>query len=153
MKNLCTTVLGTCLMLISIGSFAQNQEVPVNEPDYNKPKLFNDLPESIAFDPATLQYLFQLQVGQTTSIPMTANFSFRGDVVSKSSEENMQSIVIRSTNRPGARLVFTKIIDPENGVKYIGRIISFQHGDAFEIVFENNQYTFKKKGLYDLFNE
>ncbi len=63
------------------------------------------------------------------------------------------SVVIRSTNRVGARLVFTKVTDADNTIKYIGRIISLQHSDSYEIVSENNQYYFKKQGLYDLIAE
>ena len=41
----------------------------------------------------------------------------------------------------------------DGSVRYSGRIISFQHADAYEINLENNQYVFVKKGFYDLVNE
>ncbi|MER3497329.1 MAG: hypothetical protein C4308_01175 [Chitinophagaceae bacterium] len=152
MKNLSTLVLGLCAVLCTTVGLAQNQQIPLNEPDYNKPKLFNDLPESFVIDTANMVSLFQLQVGQTVTIPLTANFSYAGVVVSKSSDQSYNSIVIKSTNRQGASFTFSRVFE-EYGVKYIGRMMSLQHSDAFEIVFENNQYHFKKKGLYDLYAE
>jgi hypothetical protein len=68
-------------------------------------------------------------------------------------ENNLLSIVIRSTNFPGAALSFSKITKEDGTISYAGRIISFQHGDAYEINQENGQYYFVKKGFYDLVNE
>jgi hypothetical protein len=152
MKNLSTAVLSVCITLCSLCASAQ-KDVPINEPDYNKPKLFADLPDRINFNPANLTNLFQLQVGQTANIPLTGNFTLTGTVVSTANNDNVVSVVIKSTNRAGARLTFTRVISDQKIVKYIGRIISLQHGDVYEIVSENNQYYFQKKGLYDLVNE
>jgi hypothetical protein len=134
---------------------AQNKTIPLNEPDYNKPKLFQDLPDRIDITPENLQYLFQLTVGQSVSIPFAANFNFTGQVVSTSDagKQNAKTVVIKSTNRIGASLTFTKVFITDGSVKYIGRIISLQNIDTYEIVFDNNQYYFKKKGLYDMVNE
>ena len=151
MKNLSTAVLSVCITLCSLCASAQ-KDVPINEPDYNKPKLFADLPDRINFNPANLTNLFQLQVGQTANIPLTGNFTLTGTVVSTANNDNVTSVVIKSTNRLGARLTFTRVSEGKI-VKYIGRIISLQHGDTYEIVSENNQYYFQKKGLYDLVNE
>ena len=152
MKNLSTAVLSVCITLCSLCASAQ-KDVPINEPDYNKPRLFADLPDRINFNPANLTNLFQLQVGQTANIPLTGNFTLTGTVVSTANNDNATSVVIKATNRPGARLTFTRVITDQKIVKYIGRIISLQHGDVYEIVSENNQYYFQKKGLYDLVNE
>jgi len=153
MRTLSTSVLSVCITLCSLCTFAQDQKIPLNEPDYNKPRLFNDLPDRIDFNPANLVNLFQLKMGQSVTIPLTSGFNYTGEVVSTSNEANVTSVVIRSTNRAGARLTFTKVTDANNAVKYIGRIISLQYGDTYEIVLENDQYYFKKKGLYDLVNE
>ena len=152
MKNLSTAVLSVCITLCSLCASAQ-KDVPINEPDYNKPRLFADLPDRISFNPANLTNLFQLQVGQTANIPLTGNFTLTGVVVSTANNDNVISVVIKSTNRIGARLTFTRVVNDNKTVKYIGRIISLQHGDVYEIVSENNQYYFQKKGLYDLVNE
>jgi len=157
MKNLRIAVFGVCCMLCQLCSSAQIHnvpiKVPINEPDYNKPKLFADLPDRVNFNPDNLSTLLDQQVGQSVNIPISSDFNFSGQVVSKSDDPRSASVVIRSTNRVGARLVFTKVTDADNTIKYIGRIISLQHSDSYEIVSENNQYYFKKQGLYDLIAE
>ena len=157
MRNLSIASLGICCMLCCLWSSSQithpSGKIPLNEPDNNKPKLFADLPDQIQFNPKDLSNLFALKVGESVHVPISGEFTFSGQVVSKAEEAKSSSVVIRSTNRVGARLVFTKVIDLDNSTKYIGRIISLQHGDSYEIVSENNQYYFKKKGLYDLMNE
>jgi hypothetical protein len=152
MKNLLKAVLSVCLTLCSLCAFAQTP-VPINEPDYNKPKLFEDLPERINFDPASFINLFQARVGESVTITLMPDNNFTGVVVSASNDLKALSVVIRLTNRGGARLTFTKITDADGSIKYIGRIISLQHGDSYEIVFENNRYYFKKKGIYELIEE
>ena len=125
----------------------------MNEPHYNKPKLFGDLPERINFDPTVLSALLNTQVGQSINLAVTPVFRISGQVVSKADDQNSTSVVVRLTNRPGARLIFTKLTDPNNSVKYIGRIISLKHGDSYEIISENDQYYLKKKGIYELMTE
>jgi len=155
MKNL-SIVLGVCIAFCSLTSSAQNtskKTVPINEPDYNKPKLFADLPDRVDFNPNNFLNLFDLQVGQSVTIPISSTFNFSGQVVSKSNADKSTSIVIRSTNRLGARLIFTKITSENNSVTYLGRIISMEHGDSYEIVSDSNHYYLKKKGIYDLISE
>ena len=157
MRNLSIAVLSACCLFCALCSLAQTNrsstKVPINEPDYNKPKLFADLPDQLEFNPVNLSGLFMLKVGQSVDVPISSDFNFSGQVVSKSDDPKSVSVVIRSTNRVGARLVFTKITDADNTIKYIGRIISLQHGDSYEIISVNNQYYLKKKGLYDLISE
>jgi hypothetical protein len=156
MRNLSIAVLSICCIFCNLCSFAQgaqNKTIPINEPDNNKPKLFADLPDRLDFNPNNLTNLLQLKVGQSVNIPIGSELNFSGQVVSKSDDPKSSSVVIRSTNRIGARLIFTKIIDENNTVKYIGRIISLKHADSYEIVLENNQYYFKKKGYYDMIAE
>jgi len=156
MKNLKLSAISVGITFCSVCSIAQNiqnRSVSVNEPDYSKPKLFGDLPERINFDPTVLSALLNTQLGQSVSLAVTPGFHISGQVVSKASDQNSTSVVVRLTNRPGARLIFTKLIDPKNSVKYIGRIISLKHGDSYEITSENDQYYLKKKGIYDLMTE
>jgi hypothetical protein len=156
MKNQNIATLGVLILFCSISSTAQNAQhkiVPVNEPDYNKPKLFADLPDRIDFDPSQFSNLFATPVGQSVNITLASGFNFSGQVVSKSDAVTSTSVVVISTNRMGARLVFTKLTDSNSSIKYIGRIISLKHGDSYEIVSENSQYYFKKKGIYDLMTE
>src|SRR5689334_8765145 len=109
MKNLKLSAFSVCLILWGVCSVAQHvqtRSVSVNEPEYNKPKLFGDLPERINFDPARLTVIFSTQVGQSISLSVTPAFNISGQVVSKAEDANSTSTVVRLTNRPGASLVF-----------------------------------------------
>jgi hypothetical protein len=156
MKNLIVTLLTVCISFCSLVTAAQalpTKRLPLNEPDYTKPKLFADLPDRIDFNPNDLSNLFELQTGQSVNVMISPGFIFVGDLVSKSNDNHSSSVVVRSTNRPGARLVFTRIKGENNSVKYLGRIISFKHGDCYEIVCENDHYYFKKKSIYEVISE
>ena len=154
MKNLTILLCAFFLLCCSAGSAqVQAKALPINEPDYNKPKLFADLPQRVDFNPVMLSNLFSLKLGESANIAVRADFKFSGQVVSKSDAAKSTSVVIRLTSRPGARLIFTKVITENNSVKYLGRIISFKHGDSYEIAEEDNQYYFIKKSIYDLVAE
>lgn len=153
MKNLAKGILCLSVFFVSIDLSAQNP--PVREPDMNRPSLFQNLPEKISCRIDDLSALLQSETGKTVSFTFAANTSFHGIVSSVASkfENTLHSVVIRSTNFPGAALSFSKLIKEDGTISYIGRIISFQHGDAYEITLENGQYYFIKKGFYDLVNE
>lgn len=121
----------------------------------NRPSLFQNLPDKISFRISDLTDLLDWQTGKDVSISLATNFNFQGVIssVSSISSNKLQSVVIRSTNFPGAALSFSKITKDDGSVSYVGRIISFQHGDAYEISQEKGQYYFVKKGFYDLVNE
>ena len=153
MKNL---VKGTlCLLVLFVGINLNAQNPPVREPDMNRPSLFQNLPEKITCRINDLSPLLQAEIGATVSFNFAANTSFQGVVSSVATkfENTLHSVVIRSTNFPGAAFSFSKLIKEDGTISYIGRIISFQHGDAYEITMENGQYFFIKKGFYDLVNE
>ena len=120
----------------------------------NRPSLFQNLPEKISCRINDLSPFLQLETGRNVSFLFTNNINFQGVVSSVATiDNNLQSVVIRSTNFPGAALSFSKITKNDGTISYAGRIISFQHGDAYEINIENGQYFFVKKGFYDLVNE
>jgi hypothetical protein len=159
MKNLTKGALCALLCLLYAGAGAQKtvheKLAPVNEPDYHKPKLFNDLPETISLDIDLLQSLLDAELGKTVSIPITKTVNYQGTVISKSAgyDAATKSVVIKSTNRKGATFTFSKITEANGVVSYKGRIISFNNIDAFELAMDNGQYILQKKNLYDLYNE
>jgi hypothetical protein len=154
MKILKASAICVLFSICYFSSSAQD-ELPLNEPDYNKPHLFSDMPQKMKLRISNLEDLLDLPVGASVKTLITDNFNFHGIVVSTSDAANttVKSVVIRSTNRKGATLTFTKTIKPDGTVKYLGRIMSLKNGDAFEIVKENDQYILQKKILYDLINE
>ena len=146
---------GIALMLTIFSTSVSAQADRINEPNYNKPKLFDALSNDINVVPSQWTNLLNYEVGQSVNITLAPGFQFQGQVVSTADkyENSIQSVVIASSNFNGARLTFSKITDADMKVYYTGRIISFQHGDLFELVNRDNQYYFIKRKFYDLVNE
>ncbi|MEO6070564.1 MAG: hypothetical protein ABIN57_05105 [Chitinophagaceae bacterium] len=159
MKILKKGALCALLTLLCVGSFAQRpvheKSIPLNEPNYRKPKLFEDLPETISLNVQQLQHLLDADLGKSVSFPMGDGINYQGTVISKSNalDETTKSVVVKSTNRRGATFTFSKITGTDGLVTYRGRIISFNNIDAFELAQENGHYILQKKSLYDLYNE
>jgi hypothetical protein len=153
MKNLVKGIICLCVFFVCLDTAAQTP--PVREPDMNRPSLFQNLPDKITCRINDLTALLQSETGRNVSLIFANNVNFQGIVSSVAAQfdNNLLSVVIRSTNFPGAALSFSKIKKEDGTIAYAGRIISFQHGDAYEINQENGQYYFVKKGFYDLVNE
>ena len=153
MKNLVKGII--CLLLFFICQQTNAQTPPVREPDMNRPLLFQNLPSKISCRINDLSALLESGTGKQVSFLLVDNLKFQGVVssVASKSDNTLNSVVIRSTNFPGAALSFSKIKKEDGTFSYVGLIISFQHGDAYEINLENGQYYFVKKGFYDLVNE
>jgi len=156
MKNLRTAVLCACTVLCSVVSLAQNR-IPINEPDYNKQKLFASLPEKIQVNAGDLENLFGSQVGRPANLKLSldASVKFEGEVtsISQRTAEGQQNVVVRSTNFNGATFTVSRIANEDGTVSYRGRIISFQHGDCYILQDQNGQLSLVKKNFYDLVNE
>lgn len=135
--------------------FSASQEIPINEPNYNKPQLFEDLPQKMNLTISDMESLFDLSVGTPVMAKLTKSFPFKGTIVSKSgsSESSVRSVIIKSTTRKDAVLTFTKIKNQDGSFIYRGRIISKESIDAYEIVKENDQYVLKKKNYYEMVRE
>ena len=153
MKNLVKGFI--CLSLFCICLQSNGQKPPVKEPDMKRPSLFQNLPNKISCQINNLSGLLESEIGKPVSFSLVDNLNFQGVVSSVASkfDNTLNSVVIRSTNFPGAALSFSRITKEDGTYSYVGRIISFQHGDAYEIGLENGQYYFVKKGFYDLVNE
>jgi hypothetical protein len=151
MKNL---YKGLAFLLLFACIRTQAQEPPVREPDYNKPKLFAQLPQRISIPVTVLESLVQSEIGKTITIPFATNLPIQGIVSSTAYNDNqVKSVAIRVTSLQGACLSVSKIRREDGSSYFSGRIISLNHGDAYEMIFENGIYYFDKKGLYDLVSE
>jgi hypothetical protein len=145
-------------MLLSCSTVLQAQNnPPLNEPDPNRPTLFDNLPDRIPVNISRITTLIGRSVGSTISMDMSDNMSLRidGEVVSSASnfENKLESVVIRSSNFNGAAFTISKITDKDGNVSYSGRIVSLKHGDLFELKNEEGNYTLIKRKFYDLVNE
>ena len=154
MKYLKTGIL--CLLTFSICAFVSAQKVITqNQPATLKPQLFKEIPNRLPVVASKLSPLLTLRKGQPASISLSDKFIFRGTVVSSVSKYNdaIQSTVIKSTDYPGATLTISRIKNSDGSVAYRGRIISFQHGDCFELKNENGQYILIKRNFEDMVND
>jgi hypothetical protein len=155
MKFLKMGALAALLGVSYLHASAQNFSVPVNEPNYNKPRLFADLPNQLNLRLADMETLLNLSVGTQVAATIATGFPLTGIVVSKSAPGNasVKTIVIKSLNRQGATFTFSRVNKEDGGFLYIGRMMSKDAADAFEIIKEGGSYVIRKKGLYDLINE
>jgi hypothetical protein len=157
MKTLCTTVLCVCLTVCGLYSSAQTPKV--NEPDYNKPRVFDNFPEVI---PVSIDNLNDL-VNSKTGVSINTIFStdskiapFEGQVVSAVSknDDKVQTVFIKSSNYNGATLYISKVTGDDGVIKYNGRLMSsFQHGDIYILQQKNSDFVLVKKNFYEVINE
>jgi len=159
MKNLRTVMACICLVFCGMTALAQNNDhAPLNQPDPNKPKLFNNLPERIPVSADYLNSLFDSPAGRNVSVITSADratVSIEGSVLSSESRYNdaLKSVVIRANNFPGAHFTVSRYTDAEGKVTYTGRIISMQHGDAYDLKTENGNLVLVKRKYHSLVNE
>lgn len=157
MKNLRTAVLCAMMALCSLAGFAQEKPVPINEPDYNKPRLFDGLPDKVPVSADEINVLLGTQAGRPASLKMSPDAArlFEGEVVSVAGrpEEGFRTVVIRSTNFNGARMTLSRITGENGSVTYTGRILSFKHGDLYELQRTDGNWAWVKRNFYDLVNE
>jgi hypothetical protein len=156
MRNLKPLVAAIMLSVSSVCSYSQDA-APVSEPNYNKPQLFSALPDNIKVDINSLKSLLTTSVGDavTSSLTLENSFVFSGQVISTANKYNssIQSVVVRSSNFNGAGLTFTRYTKEDGSTGYSGRIISFEHGDAYELRLIDGTYLFVKKKFHELVNE
>ena len=137
---------------------AQEQEkIPLNEPDYSKPRLFTRLPESIPVSVARADEMISSPAGRISqfSLDEAGKVQVEGEVVSAASKYNntIQSVVIRTAQFEGARLTLSRVVLADGKIRYTGRIISFQHGDMYVLEEKDGQQAFVRKTYYELINE
>src|SRR5215213_3664542 len=98
MKKLKASAFGVLLTLCCIHAAAQQHQPPLNEPDRNKPRLFDHLPQKMNLKLSEVESVFDYAVGSAVNLQITDKFLFQGTVVSKSDAKDaaVKSIVIRS---------------------------------------------------------
>ena len=152
MKYLCLP--GLCLSLLLLSNLVSAQEtIRVNEPNLKKPLLFRSLPEKITLETAFLKSLLNVQTGKEVKLQMGTT-ALEGKVISSVRKyNNINSVIIRSSNFNGATLTLSSSTKPDGTVKITGRLLSIEHGDLYELEKDNDHYVLVKKNFYDLINE
>lgn len=140
-----------CISAISIA-----QAPPVNEPDYSRPALFNNLPDTVAVNETDILSFFNRSLGEQVQLKMSNTFFYQGSIKSIVIYDNPRriSIVIKSSNKLGSALYISKITDISGRVLLRGRIISNTHIDAYDLAYsEITGYRLQKINYYKLVNE
>lgn len=157
MKSLRTYVLCACISIYGINASAQDVKVPINEPDYNKARLFGDLPDNIPVNINNIaSSLLNTQQGSRVNIVVSPSLTVQGTIVSTASkyDETIQSVVVRLDRYNGATFTFSRLVNTETGaISFAGRIVSMQSGDLYELRNSGQQYSLVKKTFYELINE
>ena len=97
-------------------------------------KLFDAIPEKIQFENKLIEGVFNMNAGTAVDIKFSSNFRITGIVKSNQKVyNNLQTVVIESTNYNKAKLFISKTIDEDKSIKFVGRIISRASEDGFEI--------------------
>ncbi|RYY52470.1 MAG: hypothetical protein EOO09_21345 [Chitinophagaceae bacterium] len=158
MKNYRIKALTLALILATGVSNAQQSSL-LHEQDNNKPRLFTQLPSRIPVETAELEKLISnnQETGKDAALDLTGKGSatFAGKVVSTASkyDNSIRSIVIRSSSFNGATFSLSALADENGNIRYTGRIISFKHGDVYELESQDNQYVLVKKDFNRLVQE
>jgi hypothetical protein len=142
MKNLHSILL---FALICVGGGATAQTVPA------KPAQFAAYSNRINCMEAQLATLMSLPENSPVVLTLAGGFEFRGIVQSSVQKySNLKTAIIRSTNFPGSVFSLSFRSEPASQGQYIGRILSFQHSDVYELMQENGLYIFEKKKFDNL---
>jgi hypothetical protein len=154
MKNL--KIHAFCvLLLISTYCSAQNQnKIPITEPNYNKPRLFNALPARLPLNTGQVNAVINEKEGGSVDMNLADQLIIKGTVISISDKKSsdIKTVVIKSSNLPGCFLTLTAFNKGGETI-YTGRILSREYGDAYEIQEQNGNYYLQKINLYDLLSE
>ncbi len=156
MKLLTNCAIGALLFAgLSLQASAQ---VPTNgaiASDQAKPFLFANLPDSVLLEEHRLHALLEHGMNAVVQVRFSPNFYLQGKIVStaQSMQPQQASVVLKSSNHPGA--VFTLTSTRESGGKAIftGRILSRAHADAYEVVQAHGRYYLIKRSHNDLVEE
>lgn len=144
----------TCLCYVHSGA-QQQQPSFASESAYNKPKIFTELPNKVPLNRPTLESLLSDEVGKKVAFTLGQGYQFQGIVVSKSdvADAHSKTVVVKATNRQGVTFTFTRLTNEDGTYSYAGRMLSFKHGDAFEITEDKGVLVLVKKELHDMFDE
>lgn len=127
MKHLAPHAMLLLLLFISLTSLSQNNNIP-------KPKQFNNFPDIINCPESELSSIFSSSVGQNINLSFSDNFSFSGNVTSNVVKyRNLQTAIVKSPVFNNTIFSVSKIINKDNSISYLGRIINKEYFDGYEL--------------------
>jgi hypothetical protein len=99
-----------------------------------KKSLFTEFPGSIEISKNTLKNTLVSTPGQLVSIPFNEKFIFTGKVLSNEMKyADLQTMVIKSEQFPNTLFQLSKILNKDNSISYVGRIMNNEALEVYEI--------------------
>lgn len=137
MKLLNKSMLIVLCTILSATSFAQNTA--------KKQQLFAAYPETVSLSKIIITEAFTYTTGTSVSINLSPNFTFAGTVISnKQKYDNLQTIIIRSSQNNKSVFQISKITNKDNTISYTGLIINQDAADGYLIKNNNDIYSLQK---------
>ncbi len=97
-------------------------------------KMFAALPETVQFKTTAIEGIFNLQPGSSVDIRFAEGLRVTGIIKSNQKVyDNLQTVMIESSNYSKAKLFISKSTDKNNKQKYVGRMIGRGYTDGIEI--------------------
>jgi len=122
MKSLTTTILITIAFMLGSVANAAAQ------------RLFDAVPEEVVFKTNVIENLFSQNSGTAVDIRFNQNLRITGIVKSNQKVyNNLQTVVISVSNYSNAKLFVSRIVDENNTIKYVGRLIGRGAQDGYEL--------------------
>ncbi len=110
-----------------------------------KQKLYAEYPETISLSKTIITDAFSYNTGTAVSISLSSNFKFAGTVISNQQKyENLQTIMIRSTENNESIFEISKITNKDKSISYAGLIINNDAADGYIIKNNNGIYSLQK---------
>ena len=121
----------------------------------NAQRLFDAVPENAAFQSKVIESVFALNPGSAVDLKLAQGFRVMGVVKSNQKVyDNLQTVVIESSNFNNAKLFISKTVDNNNQVKYVGRMLGRGYQDGIELKSDNaGNNTIKKINLKEMIVE
>jgi hypothetical protein len=109
-------------------------------------RIFDAVPENASFLPQVVENVFNLNPGTAVDLKFTQGFRVMGVVkTNQKVYENLQTVVIESSNYKNTKLFISRTIGQDNKVKYVGRMMGKGIEDGIEINTDNTGRNFIKK--------
>lgn len=136
MKSLCKSLLVLLLCLTFAVSFSQ----------VKKPTLFSRFPNVINCSETQFSNALMAKEGETVTLSFSNNFIISGKVISNVQKyANLQSMTIQLPAYANAIFNLSKQTETGQNIAYVGRILSTEAMDGFEIKKDDKgNYSFQK---------
>lgn len=114
-------------------------------------KMFASLPETMQFNITAIEGIFNQQPGTSVDIRFADGFRVTGIIkTNQKVYDNLQTVMIESSNFNKAKLFISKSTDKNNQQKYVGRMIGRGYTDGIEFKSDLAGNTIKKIDIREM---